>query len=1206
MMTNTDHFERRRLAALDRYAVLDTPREKDFDDIAALASAICEVPMAVINLVGAGRQFFKAEVGFGVRETPVEHSFCVHALREEDALIVPDATLDPRFATNPQVVGAPHIRFYAGILLKTPDGLPIGSLCVLDVRPRALTAVQEDALRVLARHAMAALDLRLASRSAEREKSRHRAIVDSATDFAIVVADLDGIITDWSAGAGLVFGWAEREVVGKTIDVIFTDDDVANGVPEQERIVATRKGRAIDERWHVRQDGTRFWASGEMSPLRDEAGAQVGYVKVLRDRTQQHRVIEALTVAEQRLRMAQEAGGVGIFEVDAKGILRGTPEFCRLYGVPVREEAPATEFEALIVAEDRHLVSDRQSRAEGTAPLDVEYRIRRADDGALRWIARRGELQRDAAGEPVRFSGVALDITERVKARQDLASERELLAQMFEQAPTFMALLEGPEHRFVRANPGYIRLAGGRQVVGRTVAEVLPEASAQGFLERLDAVFRTGEPYAANGELFARGPSPDGPADNRYVNFVYQPIRDAAGAVTGIFVEGADVTDRTLAAAAAEAAEERYSTVMTAIDVGFCVLEMKFDESGTAIDYKVIEGNPAFERQTGLIGAAGRWISEVAPGLERHWFDIYGRIALTGEPAHFENPADIFGRWYDVRALRIGEAGDHRVAVFFSDISDRKRMEERLRELNATLADQVEQRTQDRDRMWRLSTDVMIVAGFDARIEAVNPAWHTLLGWDADALIGSDFMALVHPDDQAATLAEVARLESGRTTLRFENRFRHHDGHYLWLSWTAVPDERHLHAVGRDITSEREQAEALARTEEALRQAQKMEAVGQLTGGIAHDFNNMLTGVIGSLDLIQRNIAGGRMDRVERYIDAATTSAQRAAALTARLLAFGRRQSLDLRPTGLNLLVSGMEDMLHRTLGEQIALETHLSAAAWPALTDANQLESALLNLCINARDAMPDGGKLTIETSNERLDARYAREHAEVEAGDYVVLAVSDTGIGMSPATMEKVFEPFFTTKPVGQGTGLGLSMIYGFARQSGGHVRLYSELGEGTTFKLYVPRYRGEIAEGGGEGGSIPLGSGETVMIVEDDPSVRLIVLEVLEELGYQAIEAVDARHAIPILQSGRRIDLLVSDVGLPGMNGRQLAEVARETRPDLRILFITGYAENAAVRGGFLDHGMDMMTKPFAIDALATKIRQMLPGEFRPAEPERSDDR
>ena len=603
----TIHDDPFRLAALARYEMLDTPREKEFDDIAALASAICGTPIAVVNLVGDRRQFFKAEVGLGVRETPFESSFCAKALLEEDILVVADATADERFDCNPLVTGEPHIRFYAGVLLKTDNGFPIGTLCVLDFTPRDLNSVQVEALRVLARHAMTAFDLRLVSREAERVDSRHRAIVDSATDFAIVGTDLSGVITDWSAAAVSTFGWTESEMLGEPVAKFFTSEDVEAGVPEQEMASAVLRGRGIDERWHVRKSGERFWASGELSPLRDAAGAHTGYVKILRDRTEQHQNMQALSDAQRRLRLAQQAGGVGIFEVDHQGVLRGTPEFCRLYGLEACDESQAADFERLIVPEDRALVSDQHSRAAGTAPLDVHYRIRRADDGALRWIARRGEIQRDDAGSPIGFAGVALDITDRIRDQQDLATERELLAQMFEQAPTFMALLEGPGHRFARVNPGYLRLIGDREVLGKTVAEALPEAAAQGFIELLNEVYRTGQPYAADGQLFASQPVAGGPVDNRYVDFVYQPIRDANGTVTGIFVEGADVTDRTLAAAAAAAVEERYRTVMSAIDVGFCVIELMFDEEGRAVDYRIVEGNPAFERQTGLVDPFGKW-----------------------------------------------------------------------------------------------------------------------------------------------------------------------------------------------------------------------------------------------------------------------------------------------------------------------------------------------------------------------------------------------------------------------------------------------------------------------------------------------------------------------------------------------------------------------------------------------------------------------
>jgi PAS domain S-box-containing protein len=385
------------------------------------------------------------------------------------------------------------------------------------------------------------------------------------------------------------------------------------------------------------------------------------------------------------------------------------------------------------------------------------------------------------------------------------------------------------------------------------------------------------------------------------------------------------------------------------------------------------------------------------------------------------------------------------------------------------------------------------------------------------------------------------------------------------------------------------------RAEEQLRQAQKMEAVGQLTGGIAHDFNNLLTGIVGALAILQRRVAAGRTEGLERYTGAAITSAQRAAALTQRLLAFARRQPLDPKPVEANRLVAGMEDLLRRTLGPSIDLEVVLAGGLWPALCDPNQLESALLNLAINARDAMPEGGRLTVETANAHLDEAYARAHGgEVRPGQYVSVCVTDTGTGMAPEVAARAFEPFFTTKPLGQGTGLGLSMLYGFFKQSGGHVRIYSEVGQGTTFKLYLPRHRGslEAAENTVEPAGTPRTDlAETVLVVEDEATVRMLVLETLEELGYKAVEAADGPSGLRVLQSEARVDLLVTDVGLPGLNGRQLADAARAVRPGLKVLFITGYAHNAAVGNGVLEPGTEMMTKPFAMDALADKIRSMI---------------
>jgi PAS domain S-box-containing protein len=522
---------------------------------------------------------------------------------------------------------------------------------------------------------------------------------------------------------------------------------------------------------------------------------------------------------------------------------------------------------------------------------------------------------------------------------------------------------------------------------------------------------------------------------------------------------------------------------------------------------------------------------------------------------------------------------------------ERRRAEEQLRDLAASLEQQVADRTAERDRIWHVSQDLLGVATTRGVWVSINPAWEHILGWSYHDIVGRTTEWIMHPEDAAKTQGELAKLAAGAVTLAFENRFRTKAGDYRDLSWTAVPVEGLLYTVARDITEQKAREAALQKAEEQLRQSQKMEALGQLTGGIAHDFNNLLTGIIGSLDIVKRRLASGRPGDVARFMDAASTSAQRAAALTHRLLAFARRQSLDTKPSDINRLVHGMEELLHRTLGEHVELQTMLAADLWPALTDDNQLENAILNLAINARDAMPDGGRLTIETANTVLDETYARLNNEVSAGDYVVISVTDTGSGMPPEVVGKAFDPFFTTKPIGEGTGLGLSMIYGFVKQCAGHVRIYSEVGAGTTIKLFLPRAVAMAAGAEDAAPDVPLGRGETVLVVEDDPTVRLLMVDVLDELGYRHLEAPDGNAAVPILRSRQRIDLLVTDVGLPNMNGRQLAEIARAARPGLRVLFVTGYAEKAAVRHGFLEPGMEMLTKPFALDALAMKVREMI---------------
>ena len=526
--------------------------------------------------------------------------------------------------------------------------------------------------------------------------------------------------------------------------------------------------------------------------------------------------------------------------------------------------------------------------------------------------------------------------------------------------------------------------------------------------------------------------------------------------------------------------------------------------------------------------------------------------------------------------------------------------------------DMTEQRAAQRaaiesERRFRL----LIEGVTDYAIYMLSPEGH-VTNWNAGAerikgytqaeIVGQHFSRFYTPEDVEAG-APVKALEKARREGRYEAEGwrRRKDGNRFWASVVvdAIYDNGQLIGfakITRDLTERREAQMQLEESREQLFQSQKMEAIGHLTGGLAHDFNNMLTGIVGCLDLLRTRVAQGRIGELERYITAAQGAASRAGALTHRLLAFARRQTLDPKPTNANQMVADMEELVRRTAGPGVQLETVLAIGLWPTLCDSHQLENAILNLCINARDAMPDGGRLTIETANMWLDDRAARER-DMQPGQYVAISVSDTGTGMSPEVVARAFDPFFTTKPTGQGTGLGLSMIYGFARQSEGQVRIYSELGEGTTVRIYLPRHHGAMDE---EQAPVNLSqapraaAGETVLVVDDEPSVRMLVTEVLEEVGYAAIEAADGVSGLKVLQSDVRIDLLITDVGLPGgVNGRQMADAARRVRPQLRVLFITGYAENAALGNGHLEPGMHVLTKPFAMETLASRIESIIGG-------------
>ena len=1001
-------------------------------------------------------------------------------------LVIPDLREDVRTRDNPLVTGDPFIRFYAGARLETPDGQALGTLCVIDVKPRpdGLNPAQADGLERLARQVMAQMELRRVSvarrrmaTEAEETARRHRQILDGAKDYAIILTDLGGRVVEWNAGATKIFGWSEAEMRGDFANLIFTESDRSEGIPEREMAAARDMGAANDDRWHLRKDGSLFFARGEMMPMFEGDGLHVGYLKILRDCTENQKAEEAaaatkraLAASEERLRLAVRAAGVGIFDYDpVADTLTWDDRIREIFGVGRDEEVSYTgTFLPALHPDDREPTDQAVRMAfEGSIPepVIIECRIHDLHAGEEKWLSARGQVVSRDGGAP-RFVGTVRDVTARKRA--GLA-------------------VRAAEERYRLATRATNDAIWDWDLVSNHVLWNEALHTTYGY------DLATVEPA---GEWWLDHVHPDDRAR------VEEDIRSTIG------------------------------------------------------------------------------------GTGAEWSHDYRFLRSDG------TYADVFDRGYLIRGPR-GEPV--RMIGAMLDLTERKRGERRLRAMNAMLEERVEERTRERDRTWAASQDLMCVIDTQGVFRAVSPAATRILGWQPEEMVGATVFDFIHPDDVAPTDGAL-QLATEQELPVFENRYRHRDGSHRWLSWVATPDGELIYATGRHVTAEKEQAEALARAEEALRQSQKMEAVGQLTGGIAHDFNNLLTGISGSLELLQTRIGQGRITEIDKYVNAAQGAAKRAAALTHRLLAFSRRQTLDPKPTDVNRLVAGMEELVRRTIGPEIALEVVGTAALWSVLVDPGQLENALLNLCINARDAMPDGGRITIETANKWLDKHAARDR-DLDPGQYLSICVTDTGCGMTPEVIAKVFEPFFTTKPIGQGTGLGLSMVHGFVRQSGGQVRIYSEVGMGTTMCLYLPRHYGS-AEASDAMPDLEetarAEQGQTVLIVDDEPTVRMLVIEVLEGLGYTAIEAGDGATGLKVLRSDARIDLVVTDVGLPGgMNGRQMADAGRIVRPGLKVLFITGYAENSVVGNGHLEPGMAVLTKPFVMEALASRVRELIAG-------------
>ncbi|RYG58189.1 MAG: PAS domain S-box protein [Alphaproteobacteria bacterium] len=784
-------------------------------------------------------------------------------------------------------------------------------------------------------------------------------IIESAIDFAIVVTDLNGIVTDWNKGAAKVFGWKNEEIVGHTIERILTPEDRRIDRAQEEMQLSITEGRAEDERWHLRKDGSRFWASGEMMPLRDEKGAHHGYVKILRDRTRQHET-------------------------------------------------------------------------------------------------------------------------------------------------------------------------------GKQLREF----------------------------------------------------------------------------------KDRFETLLETVETAFAIVEVKFDSDGRPVDYRFLEANPAFERQAG-VNLQGKWVTEFAPNLERFWFDTYGRVALTGEPANFENYAEAFGRWFEVRAIRVGAPAERQIAIFFNDVTDRRVAEDRLRASEALARENIE-----RVQLALLAGAIIGTWNWDLPTDCftVDEAFATAFGLDPElgrtGLSLEKVVATVHPDDKPGLAAAIDAVIRSSGTYAHQYRVRRVDGKYYWIEANgrvdhasdgtplrfpgvlldveerrALQEERDRNAAALRALNEtlelrvEERSRELQASQDQLRQSQKMEAVGQLTGGVAHDFNNLLTVIKSSTELLKRpNLPD---DRRTRYIQAIAMTVDRAAKLTGQLLAFARRQALRPEVFAACDSVRSLSAMMETLTGARIEIVTELPEHICFVNADASQFDTALVNMAVNARDAMDGQGRLTIRV--EGIEAMPAAGTGPVREGAFVAVSISDTGSGIPADHLDKIFEPFFTTKAVGQGTGLGLSQVYGFARQSGGEVRVESEVGKGSVFTLYLPRATAaEQVQKADEPEALMDGHGTCVLVVEDNVEVGNFAVQTLTDLGYKTVLANNAQEALAELaKNADRFDVVFSDVVMPGMNGIDLAHEIRRQHHDLPVLLASGYSHVLAQNGTY---GFELLHKPYSIEQLSRLLRKV----------------
>ncbi len=1229
-----------RLAAVRRTALLDTPPEEGFDRLTRLAARLLGAPISLISLVTDDRQFFKSATGLpepwaSRRSTPLTYSFCRHVVSMGEPLVVEDARRHSLVRTNPAIRELGWIA-YAGVPLVTRKGHVIGALSAIDTMPRLWSERDVALLQDLAGSVMTEIELRTlqAERGAERTGQQNGiSPVDATFDeagIAMGVSTPEGRWLRVNRALCNLLGYTPEELIGRPADSITHPDDRAAAVEGRRLLLGGECATYTMELRYLRRSGEAVWGLANVTLVTGVDGRPHHFLTAIQDISDRKVTEASLRQNEERYRLAAQATTDAIWDWDllTDRMIWGDGMEA-LYGYPPSGLGTTTSWwYERVHAEDRERVmSEIQAAvARGDRVWEEEYRFRRAD-GSYAWTRDRGYVVADSAGNPVRMIGAMNDVTAQREAeealRQSEARYRSVLGNLRE--VVFQIDADG---RWLLLNAAWEELTGFSlaESLGMPFLEyVHPEDRAKhaelfrSLTERRQASFRHEIRYRTR------------EGSSRWMEVHARPTVDDEGTVSGIAGTLSDLTDRKRAeqlAAAQSLLLERIAAGLELPDALERIVRFT-EEHGSGLLGSIMLLEPTeqvlqlasgpslpehFRRamatipvhpSAGPCGAAAFRRERVVVrdiASEQSWIGTREIALASGLRACSALPclsADgsvlgTFALYY--RELREPDPSDQQIAEIATHLAgiaiERERNQEALRRTTRLLQQVLDTLPVG---VWVLDQEGRIVFG--------NPASEQI--WGRPHAFGVDhferYKGWRAETGEAIATNEwaVARaLQRGETSLNELVAIESQDGRQKTLLNSAAPirgaDGEILGAISlhQDITEQRAAEEALRRSEEQLRQAQKMEAVGLLAGGVAHDFNNLLTGILSYSDLLLQELRQG--DPIRADVEQIRHAGQRAAVLTRQLLAFSRRQVLQPKVLSLNATVGELDAMLRRVVGADIALETDLDPALWYVLADPGQLEQVLVNLVVNARDAMPWGGRLHIRTANNHLDIDSPERANGVRPGDYVTLAVSDTGIGMDVPTQARIFEPFFTTKESGKGTGLGLSTVYGIVEQSGGHIAVESAPGQGATFTIYLPRYLGPSEAGAGtraDRRTLP-GGNETLLLVEDEAAVRSSARRLLERHGYTVLEARHGADALRIVEEhAPHIDLVLTDLVMPEMGGRELVERLRARHPRLKVLYMSGYSDKAITPDGILPPGTGFVEKPFSVDQLMQRLREIL---------------